>query len=204
MDIIFKAAHLPVSQRVPPARRCPPSPFIRRAGSLYITSHCPSCGGCIVTQAATLPAIAAYPRRLQLARQLAGIRHASPSAPLPSDFGRVGGEARCRSPGKCPQAADGPQTLRSGGRWLPSKCFPLIARRRYVLKRRTAEPLCLMAAGHQRDMAPFGFPPRWRTGIPSRALRGMVGQLAKVRQVTLLASWSARCFAICQAVRFSY
>ena len=115
-----------------------------------------------------------------------------------------GGEARCRSPGKCPQAADGPQTLRSGGRWLPSKCFPLIARRRYVLKRRTAEPLCLMAAGHQRDMAPFGFPPRWRTGIPSRALRGMVGQLAKVRQVTLLASWSARCFAICQAVRFSY
>jgi hypothetical protein len=118
----------------PPVRRCPPSPSIRRAGSLNITSRCASWwrlrwhGAC--SPAINTPAPArSCPRRLQAPRQLAGIRHASPSAPLPSDFGRVGGQARCRSPGRCPHAADGPQQLRSGGRWLLSKCFPLIARR---------------------------------------------------------------------------
>ena len=55
----------------------------------------------------------------------------------------------------CPHSADGPQTLRSGGRWLPSKCFPPSPAACYVLKRRTAGPLCLMAAGHQRGMAPL-------------------------------------------------
>ena len=92
---------------------------------MKITQIVQHCGGCVVTQDATLPANAAYPRRLHLPRQLAGIRHASPIAPLPCGLwaGR-GGEARYRSPGKCPHAADGPQTLRSGGRWLLSKCFP--------------------------------------------------------------------------------
>ena len=83
-------------QRDPPVRRCPPPPLIRRTGSLNITSRCASLwrlhwhGAC--SPAINTPAPArSCPRRLQAPRQLAGIRHASPSAALVWSLGGSGG-----------------------------------------------------------------------------------------------------------------
>ena len=116
----------------PPVRRCPPPPSIRRAGSLNITSRCASSwrrhwhGACSPAIKAPAPA-RSCPRRLQAPRQLAGIRHASPSAPLPSDFGRVGGRlavARGDMSSRGGRASDATGDNDTGS--FP-KCFPPVA-----------------------------------------------------------------------------
>ena len=165
--VIFKAAPLPVSQRVPPANGSPPSPRTtrdRRPGSLKITQIVQHCGGGVVTQAATLPANAAYPRRLHLPRQLAGIRHASPSASLPVGLWAGRGAGSLSLAGTCPHAADGPQQLRATMSPAP---FQNASRRSpsspYVLKRRTAGLDMPHGGTPPTGHGPFGCPqPVWR------------------------------------------
>ena len=109
------------------------------------------------------PLSAPNPRRLHLARQLAGIRHASPIAPLPVGLWAGRGAGSLSLAGTCPHAADGPQTLRSGGRWLLSKCFPPSPAACYVLNRRTAGPVMPHGGTPPTGHGPFGCPqPVWR------------------------------------------
>ena len=117
----------------PPVRRCPPPPLIRRAGSLNITWRCASSwrrhwhGAC--SPAINTPAPArSCPRRLQAPRQLAGIRHASPSAALVWSLGGSGGRlavARGDMSSRGGRASDATQRRALA----PFQVLPAIARR---------------------------------------------------------------------------
>ena len=157
--VIFKAAPLPVSQRVPSVSGSPPAPRagrVRRSGSLKITQIVQHCGGGVVTQAATLPAIAAYPRRLHLPRQLAGIRHASPIAPLPSDFGRVGGGGSLSLAREMSSRGGRASDATQRRAMAPFQVLPAIAPPPAMCSNAARlGQLCLMAARHQRGTAPL-------------------------------------------------
>ena len=217
-----KPPHCRCPKGSPPVNGSPPAPRTRRArrsGSLKITQIVQHCGGGVVTVAAPAkktpapddPALVARSHR---ANWPAFVTPA-PALRCLADFGRVGGgQARCRSPGQCPHAADGPQTLRSGGRWLLSKCFPLIARRL----------LCAQAPHGWASYASWrhatnGARPLW---IPadsvarrSRLTISLIAQQfahggrssptrSQARHVVWFASGLIIRFAIWQAVRFSF
>ena len=160
--VIFKAAPLPVSQREPSGQRVPTgSPHETRPPVRFIENNtdCPALrrrrchGGCSGEENAR--AGRSCPRRSQPPRQLAGIRHANPFTPLPSDFGRVGGEGRL--------ANARPDMSSRGGRasdatqrraMAPFQVLPA-HRPPPAMCSRAARLgwLCLMAARHQRDQS---------------------------------------------------
>ena len=154
-----------LSQREPSGQAVPPASSFRRAGSLNITSRCASSwrrhwhGACSPAIKAPAPA-RSCPRRLQAPRQLAGIRHASPSAALVWSLGGSGGRLAVAR-GQCPHAADGPQTLRATMTPAP---FQSASRRSpsspYVLKRRTAGLIMPHGGTPPTGHGPFGCPPQ--------------------------------------------